>query len=287
MFGRSKIQKENVVTVLIDTLQRWDLVLIQEVRDSSGTAIQKLLSKLNAASGDAYALLLGDRLGRTSSKEQLAWFYRKDRVTLIDHKQVTDPNDMWERPPQITYWDLGSKDKAPQTVGIIGIHVNPSKAVTEIDALASVVDDVVASGKAPAGVWVMGDLNADCSYVTKTEWKCVRNPSCTETVMRLYNPDKYDWLIQDSADTTTSDTDCAYDRFVFAKPVPSQIRDASVYDFGEGLTTEEVKDVSDHYPIEVTWVTPVASASFGTTIIIDWSVTLFLIFNFVINRVGM
>ena len=240
--------KANVVAVLVDTLQRWDLALIQEVRDSSGNAIQELLDRLNAASGNVYELLLSERLGRSSSKEQLAWFYRKDRVAAMGQEHVADPNDLWERPPQITYWGLGD-DK----VGIIGMHVKPHDAVSEIDALASVVDDVVAQGKAPSGVWVMGDLNADCSYITKTEWRCIREPTCTNTAMRLYNPDKYVWPIGDSADTTTSDTHCAYDRFVFAKAVPAQVHDVMVYDFGKKLTIDEVKAVSDHYPIELTW----------------------------------
>ena len=69
-------------------------------------------------------------------------------------------------------------------VGIIGIHVDPDEAVSEIDALSPVIDSVVATGKAKAGVWVMGDLNADCSYVTKTEWKCIKDTTCSKTTMR-------------------------------------------------------------------------------------------------------
>ena len=77
------MEKENVVAVLVDTLQRWDLVLVQEVKDSTGKAIEKLLDKLNAASGDAYALLLSDRLGRTVSKEQLASAIRHHHAWYI------------------------------------------------------------------------------------------------------------------------------------------------------------------------------------------------------------
>ena len=240
--------KKDVVTALVDTLQRWDLALIQEVRDASGQAIQQLLNRLNDASGNVYELLLSDRLGRSSSKEQLAWFYRKDRVALLGHELAADPKDVWERPPQITYWGLG-KDK----VGIIGIRVRADDAVSELDALASVVDDVVAQGKASSGVWAMGDMNADCSYITKTEWRCIREPTCNNTAMRLHNPDKYIWPIDDDADTTTYDTHCAYDRFVFAKPIPEQVSDIMVYDFGKNLIEAQVKAVSDHYPIELTW----------------------------------
>ena len=71
-----------------------------------------------------------------------------------------------------------------------------------------------------------------------------------------------EWLIPDDADTTTTTgSDCAYDRFVVAKPVPKQISNASVYDFGSdvdtlgALTMDEIKAISDHYPIELTWAT--------------------------------
>ena len=261
VFGKSKMSKEAVVPVLVKMLQRWDLVLVQEVRDASGDAIQELLTKLNAAAStctgnsNPYALFLSERLGRTSSKEQLAWFYRSDRITKVDAQQWEDPLDHWERPPQVTYWDLVGKGKAEDVIGIIGIHIDPDEAVKEIDALAPVVDAVVATGKAKAGVFVAGDLNADCSYVTKTEWKCIREASCTDTTMRLYNPDKYKWLISDSADTTVKSTDCAYDRFVFNLPVPSQVSAVEVYNFGAtmGLTANEMAAVSDHFPIEFTW----------------------------------
>ncbi len=49
----------------------------------------------------------------------------------------------------------------------------------------------------------MGDFNADCSYVTKSEWDDVRLRTESE---------KFLWLIEDGIDTTTKASDCAYDR---------------------------------------------------------------------------
>jgi hypothetical protein len=253
VFGKSKMAKTDAVKVILKVLQRWDLVLVQEVRDSSETAIYDLHKQLNAASGNKYLLFVSERLGRTASKEQYAWFYRKDKIKKVGDKQIADPKDHWQRPPQVTYWDLGGKGRPEDTVGIIGIHVEPDTAVEEIDELAPVMDSVVASGRAKGGVWVMGDLNADCSYITKTQWKCIRDASCTKTKMRLYNPSKYKWMIGDEVDTTTKATDCAYDRAIFSLPMPPQVSNVGVYDFGEGLTEKEITTVSDHYPIEFDW----------------------------------
>ena len=265
------MKKEKVVQVLVEVIQRYDLVLVQEVRDISGTAVEDLLKQLNTAASNKYSLFLSMRLGRTSSKEQLAWFYRHDKINKVDAFQVLDPNDVWERPPQVTYWDLVNGNGDPKNVvGIIGIHVDPDEAVSEIDALSPVIDSVVATGKAKAGVWVMGDLNADCSYVTKTEWKCIKDTTCSKTTMRSYNPLKYKWMIDDNQDTTTKSTDCAYDRFIFALPVPAQISQVQVFDYSTvvgnvALTEEELTDVSDHYPIEFKWTLESSTSSTSST----------------------
>lgn len=53
-------------------------------------------------------------------------------------------------------------------------------------------------------IFFMGDFNADCSYVTAEQWPSIRLRSLSSC----------EWLIPDSADTTVTSTDCAYDRWV-------------------------------------------------------------------------
>ena len=48
----------------------------------------------------------------------------------------------------------------------------------------------------------MGDFNADCSYVTSSEWADID----------LRNDNRFYWSLGDSVDTTVSSTHCAYDR---------------------------------------------------------------------------
>ena len=43
------MKKEKVVQVLVEVIQRYDLVLVQEVRDISGTAVEDLLKQLNSS----------------------------------------------------------------------------------------------------------------------------------------------------------------------------------------------------------------------------------------------
>lgn len=84
----------------------------------------------------------------------------------------------------------------------MAIHTAPDAAVAEINAL----DDVHTELQQQMGtdnILILGDLNADCDYVTKTRMG--------ELKLRI-NP-KYHWLIRDEIDTTVSGTDCAYDRY--------------------------------------------------------------------------
>ena len=72
-----------VVRVLREIVRRYDVLLLQEVVDNSGEAVQELLEAVNEAEGeDAYGLEVSPRLGRSNAKEQYAFFYRKRRFTL-------------------------------------------------------------------------------------------------------------------------------------------------------------------------------------------------------------
>ncbi|CAI9566139.1 unnamed protein product, partial [Staurois parvus] len=94
---------------------------------------------------------------------------------------------------------------------------------------------------------ILGDYNAGCNYVKSTHWPMIR----------LRHEPSLQWLIGDNADTTVStNTNCPYDRIVVGGSslqnsiVPGS---AKVFNYQEsyGLTYEEAKAVSDHYPVEV------------------------------------
>lgn len=75
--------------------------------------------------------------------------------------------------------------------------------------------------------------------------------------MRLWNPKKYTWLIDNDVDTTTTpNSTCAYDRFVYAggcSDCIKRITGVQPFDFGSEfqLTRNQIKSVSDHWPIEL------------------------------------
>ena len=83
------------------------------------------------------------------------------------------------------------------------IHTSPSQAVSEIDLLVDVYDDIVQRWNVN-DVMILGDFNAGCSYVTKSAWKEIR----------LAKDRRFYWLFSDHVDTTVANSDCPYDRYI-------------------------------------------------------------------------
>jgi len=63
VFGKTKAEKNDVMEILSQTIAEFDIVAIQEIRDKSGTAIEKLESLVDSLGTD-YEYILGPRLGK-------------------------------------------------------------------------------------------------------------------------------------------------------------------------------------------------------------------------------
>lgn len=94
---------------------------------------------------------------------------------------------------------------------------------------------------------ILGDFNADSSYVPKKKMKGIR----------IRSDKNFHWLIGDDIDTTASNqNDNTYDRIVvygddmLQAVVPNS---AKPFNFQKafGLTDKQALKVSDHYPVEV------------------------------------
>jgi endonuclease/exonuclease/phosphatase family metal-dependent hydrolase len=243
VFGTTKMGKPAVVAVLKDILVRYDICLIQEIRDATDTAIHQLLDEVNSMGVGTWQMMLSDRLGRTTSKEQYAFFYKTSTVGVVNFYQWPDTTDIFEREPYIVRFRASSY--AVGEFGFLGIHVKPEDAVNEIDALVDVYDSV-------SSMWgltdfiLSGDFNAGCTYVSSADWANIR----------LRTDSRFMWVIGDSIDTTSSSTNCPYDRLVLAG---SKMRGAYIsgsgvpfnYEAAYGITNALALEVSDHYPVEM------------------------------------
>ena len=84
---------------------------------------------------------------------------------------------------------------------LVGVHIDPDVAPEEIEGLMD-VHAAVEQYWSCTNIVIMGDLNADCSYASGTAL----------AGLSLRTDSRFTWLIPDDCDTTTSSTNCAYDR---------------------------------------------------------------------------
>ncbi|NXA29500.1 DNSL2 protein, partial [Ibidorhyncha struthersii] len=242
-FGDTKMSNEGVAGIIVNILRRYDIVLVQEVRDSDLSAVTELMEQLNSVSTSTYDYEISSPLGRDNYKEMYLFIYRTDTVSVMDTYQYEDPQDIFSREPFIL------RVSAPRTkveeFVLVPLHSAPHDAVAEIDALYDVYLAIV-SKWGTDNIMFLGDFNADCAYVQPSDWSAIR----------LRTSDIFKWLLPDGADTTVGKSDCAYDRIVVcgAKLKRSIVpNSAAIYNFQRAfqLEQEEALAVSDHYPVEV------------------------------------
>ncbi|XP_069994248.1 deoxyribonuclease-1-like isoform X2 [Penaeus vannamei] len=238
-FGRVKMSKPEVVSIMVQVLRRYDVVAVLEVQDITERTPKLLLSALNEGLTDTYNLSLSERVGR----KRYAIYYKPSRATLVSAHQYSDPVDAFEYDPYVAVFE----DSNQLRFGTVSIHTRPGDAAHEIDALVEVYEDVRVQLQGASDVIIMGDFNAGCDYVTSSEWANVR----------LRQDPRFNWLISDHVDTTVKGTSCPYDRIVVSGSNLTSVvysGSAKAYYFEEelGLKDQElIEDVSDHYPVEV------------------------------------
>ena len=237
IFGKTKLGKTQVVNTLAQIVRNFDVVLVQEIRDSSQTTAPTFLDVINSMDGPKYAFVRSDRLGRSSSKEAYAYFYNTETVQyLTDSAYVyNDSRDVFEREPFIASFRSGNFDFT-----LIGIHTKPDDAYNEIGNL-TLVFDYVENQSNERDVIALGDFNADGSYF---------NEDSPDNPLKAQG---YYWVIGNSVDTMTK-TDYTYDRMIMTNYTYSSeyiTGSANVYNFETiyGLNQTFTESISDHFPI--------------------------------------
>ncbi|XP_055964676.1 deoxyribonuclease-1-like 1 [Sorex fumeus] len=232
-----------VLDTLVPIVARCDIMVLQEVVDSSDSAISLLLRELNRY-GDSgpYASLSSPLLGRSTYMEKYVYIYRTLRTQVLSHYVYNDKDDLFAREPFVAQFTLPSK-VLPSLV-LVPLHTTPKAVETELNALHDVFLDVSQHWQSE-DVILLGDFNADCASLSKKR--------LSELVLRT--EPAFHWAISDDEDTTVrASTHCAYDRIVLhGQRCQSLLKAAAAFQFptGFGLSEMEALNVSDHYPVEV------------------------------------
>lgn len=206
VYGVTKADNIDIMDSYKKALSQCDIAIVQEIRDDSGTAFPKLCSLMAG-----YQCAIGERKGRSSSKEQIGIIFRGAELD-----KVTESEDYvkWERPP--TVFDLNINHKE---VTLVSLHSKPSDAPNELKYLDAYASNISGS------VIALGDFNMGCDYY--------QNP----------HSDFLNWtcVISDNEDTTVAQTFCPYDR-IFMKELEYQ---------NYGIDSTITEPTSDHYLVLV------------------------------------
>ncbi|HKU42465.1 MAG TPA: endonuclease/exonuclease/phosphatase family protein [Polyangiales bacterium] len=207
VFGRTKASKPEVLSRLAQTIGDYDVVAVQEVRDSSQQAPRTLLDALHRELDRNYALLLSPRTGREpddrASQEQFAVYYDADRLESIAGDRLFDDSahDLFQREPYLVH--LKTRHGAFSFV-LIDVHTRPERAVAEIGALDEVFRWAREVYPGEDNVIALGDYNAGCRYATPAQLDR----------LALRSSD-YVWIVPDDSDSNVAaGSACAYDRIV-------------------------------------------------------------------------
>ncbi len=244
VFGESKRSKPEVMSVLASIARTFDVMAIEELRDDTETTLPFYLGQINSLPGPAYGAVMSPRLGRTASKENYAFIFNTATVSLVPGSNYTfmDPpagssTDLFQREPFIARFNTtGGFDFV-----LLVLHSEPDRTPQELGALIAVIDDARAHFPDETDFIMLGDMNADCTYLSAAE----------KSALALRNS-SFTWVVPDTADTTTKNTDCAYDRMILTGGAASHFTGQwGILRFDQlyGLNQNETKDVSDHYPV--------------------------------------
>jgi endonuclease/exonuclease/phosphatase family metal-dependent hydrolase len=237
IFGTSKADKPEVMKVLSKTIRNFDIVAVQEIRDASQTALPALKNSVNDLAGPKYDFVVSERLGRTTSKEQYAYFYNTQTMQQIESPYTyPDSKDLFQREPYVA--EFKARDGNFDFV-LITIHTDPDTATQEINDLPAVVENAKGRYQGEGDFIILGDLNADCNYFNENSQSLLRSSD-------------YLWIINNSIDTTTKSTACTYDRIILTSQAKTDFTGNSGlfrFDNAYNLTYDMTIAVSDHYPV--------------------------------------
>ena len=240
VFGKTKIAKPEVVAELVTIFERYDLVAVQEIKDIDEQVPYQFLDELNNNSSIDWKMVLSVRTGLQeddqNSQEQYAYYYRSDVFISLDNGTLYNDsaNDSFQREPLVSQFEL--IDLTGNTTGfdftLINIHTKPTEAVSEMEALQDVLN-WSSETFAESDQIILGDFNGDCSYA-----------SYQDLISLSISTANHTWIIPDDADTTVSDSRCAYDRVVTTGDLDERLTGA----WGVDMEISS-SNVSDHRPV--------------------------------------
>ncbi|CAF2777001.1 unnamed protein product [Rotaria sp. Silwood2] len=277
-YGSAKAASATLTGHIVDIINDFDLAVIQEITDVTIQAPYVLFEALNKKSkSKPYSMTLSPRVGRSTSKEQYIFFNRESTsgVKLINYYLYDDVGNRFERPPFIGTFQVTKKGTSGiKYFTIMNLHSKPTAAYQELLDMRYVIEDFIlknaqyfsetSTSLATASaqnvinatsthkpslrtnhpILIIGDLNADCSYVSMTRQQSLRSINYADFV----------WMINNEVKTNTRQT-CTYDRILingdkFVRAIVQGSNTTVNIQQRFGMTLDQALDISDHFPVK-------------------------------------
>uniref|UniRef100_A0A3P9CI62 Deoxyribonuclease n=1 Tax=Maylandia zebra TaxID=106582 RepID=A0A3P9CI62_9CICH len=228
-FGKKKVSDPDVLEILTKIVSRYDIILILEVVDTSEESIEIFMKELNKVH-EGYTYNISDRLGSTQFTDNTHPVHLQLQIFILE----------------LTRAALHASQFFVEDLVMIPVHTKPTDSVEELDELYDVIK-IIKTKWNTDNIMILGDFNADGSYVSNRDMKTIR----------IREDENFHWLIGDNVDTTTSTKNTnTYDRIVvYGDDMLNAVEpeSAKAFNFKEefNLDDEQALKVSDHYPVEV------------------------------------
>jgi len=280
-YGKAKAANASTTKFIAGLLNTFDIAIIQEISDVDQQAPFRLLDTLNTISApNTYDMSLSSRLGNSNTKEQYAYLNREStsKVQLVSAYVYEDKNKYFERPPYVATFKVKQPHKsAIDYFTVMNVHLRPDDALKETIHLRKAIDDFIRkhpqyfnngaianiveqnvidatetnkpSLKTNHPIILVGDFNADCSYISLKRQQELRNIHFVD----------FTWIINNEIKTNVRQS-CTYDRILingdnFIKAIVPNSNSTVRYDLLHDLTLNQALAISDHFPIkfDINW----------------------------------
>ncbi|MEM9942252.1 MAG: endonuclease/exonuclease/phosphatase family protein [Planctomycetota bacterium] len=242
-FGETKMSRPQVVNILVDIVRRFDIIAIQELRGDD-SIMYEFLNQLNA-DGSQFRATVSEPQGyyvngRLSNyREKAAYIYDASKLELVRSSYIApNPNSAMQRAPFIGHFRCTNyPPEVAFSFVMANVHTTPDPAITlktELEAFRDVIGFVYRNHAGEDDVIVLGDFNEEPDRFNQLGWMQTQFAA-----------------IPSSWKTNLVQTEC-YDNLIFDANHTSEFTgQAGVFNFQNeyGLTQEQAKLVSDHFPV--------------------------------------
>ena len=160
-WGDAHRDRPAVTDMLVRLISQFDVIALQDIRTRRDDLLPNLMIELNRG-GRAFDFMIGPRIGRGDSFEQLAFVFDTDRIETDRFQlySVADPDDLMAREPLVGWFRTKQvNSREAFTFSLVNMHIDSNLALTELPALPNLVEAIYNDGRGEDDIILAGDFS--------------------------------------------------------------------------------------------------------------------------------